>query len=107
MPDYSKFKRPNAGTDLGKLYHTKRWQQVKEDVIAREDGICQRCHKRITDRFIVHHVGLADKDHFFDEDRLELLCLNCHNYVTFGLGQRSTYKPKKVESDNKDLIDFR
>ena len=100
------FKTPNRGTELGKLYHTKRWARTKADVIAREDGICQRCHKRIYSRFIVHHVGLADEDHFFDEDRLELLCLKCHNYVTFLQGQRSTYKPRIVEHHNSDLIDF-
>lgn len=93
---------------LEKLYRTGRWSRMKDYVIDRENGICQRCGKLIIDNFIVHHKTIATKENFFDSDNLELLCLECHNHVTFVDNVRRSdsqiYTIK--ETENTDLISF-
>lgn len=104
---YMDTKRPNANETTDKLYHTNRWERTKQLVIAREHGICQRCGKKILSRFIIHHTELANEQNFFDDSRLQLLCLECHNYVTFHEGMRRTYtQEENPSSSNKDLINF-
>lgn len=92
---------------LQKLYHQARWNRTKQKVIAREHGRCERCHKLITGRFIVHHKKLATEDNFFDLDNLRLLCQECHNFVTFheGINRRSQQDPPMI-SKNSDLIPY-
>ena len=101
--------RPVSHTppELKKLYHQHRWNRTKQEVIAREHGVCQRCHKRITGRFIVHHKHLANMDNFFDLDNLRLLCQECHNTVTFHEGiNRTAHQPVSLMQKNDDLIPF-
>ena len=102
-------KRARAHTppELKKLYHQAKWNKTKRAVIEREHGICQRCHKRITGRFIVHHKHIATANNFFDMDNLVLLCQEWHNYVTFHEGiNRSADKPVEIISKNHDLIKY-
>lgn len=90
------------------LYHTERWERFRRLVIDRAGGRCERCGKMITGRFIVHHITPATHENFFDLDNLQLLCIECHNTVTF------VDKIKRNESDIYsindtpvvDLIDF-
>lgn len=101
--------RPVSHTpiSLQKLYHTRRWNRTKQAVIAREHGVCQRCQKRITRRFIVHHKHLATMENFFDMDNLTLLCQECHNRVTFHEGvNRTAHQPVDLVQKNEDLIPF-
>lgn len=101
--------RPVSHTPLSlqKLYHQRRWNRTKQAVIAREHGVCQRCHKRITRRFIVHHKQLATMENFFDLDNLMLLCQECHNEVTFHEGVNHTARqPVDLVQKNEDLIPF-
>lgn len=65
------------------LYNTKRWDRFRRLVIDRAGGRCERCGKMITERFIIHHMKPATRENFFDLDNLQLLCLECHNTVTF------------------------
>lgn len=101
--------RPVSHTPLSlqKLYHQRRWNRTKQAVIAREHGVCQRCHKRITRRFIVHHKHLATTENFFDLDNLMLLCQECHNEVTFHEGvNRTAHQQVDLVQKNEDLIPF-
>lgn len=84
-----------------KLYHTSRWQTTKNHVIERCGGRCQMCHRMITDRFIVHHIHIATLSNFFDENNLTLLCIECHNTVTFHYGVN-----KNGNQTYKDLPEY-
>lgn len=95
-------------SELEKQYHTKRWEQMKLYILDRDNGICQRCGKLITSRFIIHHKHLATLDNFYDPANLELLCIECHNYVTFveGINKNDKGNVTPHLHENTDLLEF-
>lgn len=101
-----RYKRHGEGEPWGRLYNTKRWQEVKEYVIERDKGRCQECGKLIVGRFIIHHKELANQSNFFNTDILELVCQKCHNKITFHYGMRNKYKVEQKNEENNDLIKF-
>jgi len=90
------------------LYHTKRWERTKHAIIERAAGTCERCHKPITERFIVHHMTPATPSNFYDTENLQLLCLACHNTVTFvdGVMREAADRWEIVEEVSEDLLTF-
>lgn len=97
-----------AMSELEKQYHTKRWEQMKLYILDRDNGICQRCGKLITTRFIIHHKHLATLGNFYDPANLELLCIECHNYVTFveGINKNDKGNVTPRLHENTDLVEF-
>lgn len=69
--------------EIDKLYKTSRWRKLRPVIIARDYGLCQECKRRDLVRrgVVVHHIVEAREDisKFWDEDNLELVCLDCHN----------------------------
>lgn len=90
------------------LYHTSKWKRTRNYIIERSAGKCERCGKLITGRFIVHHMTPATPQNFYDEEILQLLCIECHNTVTFVEGvKRDESEIYKIEDEPiTDLIDF-
>ena len=93
---------------VARLYKTARWLRCKDYVIDRAGGRCERCGKMITGRFIVHHMTPATFDNFYNLDILQLLCIECHNTVTFvdGINRFDADKHRKATETVKDLINF-
>lgn len=77
----NRYARPRD--DIDKLYKSKRWQRVRQIVIARDFGMCQECKRRgrKTRGTIIHHVIEAREDLtlFWSVDNLECICVACHN----------------------------
>jgi 5-methylcytosine-specific restriction endonuclease McrA len=67
------------------LYKTSRWRKVRQLVIARQGGICNRCDKPIEE---IHHIIALTEENFTDPiiayslENLEGLCHDCHNQET-------------------------
>lgn len=92
---------------IKKLYHQKRWNDTKQEVIDRDSGRCRECGKLITGRFIVHHKIPANSKNFFELSNLELVCQDCHNRLTFHDNIRSKNKVTvKLLSGGDDLLDY-
>ena len=93
---------------VARLYDTQRWRRTRSIVVERAGGRCERCEKMITGRFIVHHKTPATFENFYDLDNLQLLCIECHNTVTFVKNVKR--KESEIYSIDtlpvKDLIDF-
>jgi 5-methylcytosine-specific restriction endonuclease McrA len=83
-----KWRTPEAA-DYRKLYHTKQWRTLREQVLLRDLFTCQhkgckamlkrgRAHKRSA---VVHHLNPHKGDHdlFFDVDNLQSVCWSCHS----------------------------
>lgn len=98
-------KTPNP---VARLYKTAKWLRCKDYVIDRAGGKCERCGKMITGRFIVHHKTPATFENFYNLDILQLLCIECHNTVTFveGINRYAAENHSKATEPVKDLIDF-
>jgi 5-methylcytosine-specific restriction endonuclease McrA len=67
----------NATDPRRKLRNSKRWQEVRERVKARDGGACVECCA--TEPLEVHHKAkiLFVRDPF-DMYNLETLCVSCH-----------------------------
>jgi len=93
---------------VGRLYNTARWRKLTAIVVRNANGRCERCGKMITDRFIVHHMEVANFENFFNLDNLQLLCIECHNFVTFydGINRHNLEKESRGDQVVNDLIDF-
>lgn len=72
--------RKQSPTD--KLYRRKQWKFVTQIVLARENSICEYCHKPIVDTFNIHHKEVATVDNFYDLNNLMLLHIECHTILT-------------------------
>lgn len=67
------------------FYRTKAWRLIREEALARDNHLCQRCLTLdlLTKANTVHHLEpLADKpERALDIDNLQSLCACCHNAV--------------------------
>ncbi len=69
------------------IYKTTAWEQVREFVIVRDNGLCQECfrHKKLVAGKDVDHIieltqqNKSDWDIAYNSDNLQLLCSACHN----------------------------
>lgn len=87
------------------LYHTTRWNKCRHVVLIRDDYLCQECLRRglITPANTVHHrvPARVDVSQFFDMDKLEAICMDCHNKEH---PERSGGKPKPKQ--HHDVMKF-
>lgn len=73
----------------GEIYKTKEWKKVRQYVIARSNGLCERCKKRgkIVPGKIVHHIRWLTYDNkndwniAYSPSNLEYICNDCHESV--------------------------
>lgn len=69
-----------------KLYKSKAWRECKKSYISKVFGLCERCSQP---GYIVHHKVYIDVSNVNDpevtlnHDKLEYLCLPCHNTEHF------------------------
>lgn len=70
-------------TDYDGFYHSKEWQAVRRQVLARDSYLCQVCKRagRITPASTVHHITPVRVDYSkrLDPTNLETICPACHN----------------------------
>ncbi len=70
--------------DDPKIYHTKRWQNLRKKKL-NNNPICEMCEKnnRITMAVMVHHKTPVKEngDLAMDYDNLMSLCRQCHNEI--------------------------
>ena len=80
------------------VYNDSRWRPLREQVMARDKGLCQEClsNGRITPATQVHHRispfqrGLSDADFNFyawSMENLEAICAECHARIHSEEGQ--------------------
>lgn len=63
--------------------NSPEWKALRQQVISRANGICERCHNRPISH--IHHLTYVRFGNEYLED-LEGLCIPCHEY----------YHPKQV-----------
>lgn len=67
------------------VYKSKRWQNIRQAVIARDKDICYFCGKLILKRRTIHHLQELNEDNWQDEeiayniDNLVECHDDCHN----------------------------
>lgn len=72
-----------------RLYKTRQWAALREEVIQRDMGMCRKCGARLTlgrsgpRAAVVHHKKphKGDVELFFDKGNLESVCWACHSGV--------------------------
>jgi 5-methylcytosine-specific restriction protein A len=79
---YDKTKRDERSSAF---YKSKEWRRLRKKVIARDNGLCQRCLK--SSKFkageICHHIIEIKEDwgKRLDESNIEFVCMQCHNQI--------------------------
>ena len=80
------YDRYRSGDEIRALYRTKRWKSVRLFVLRR-DILCRSCGHQAA--IVVDHIVLARTivgqfgvDAFYDPDRLQGLCKQCHDSKT-------------------------
>lgn len=71
------------------FYKHQRWLDTREDVLIRDDYLCQHCLAKniITAATEVHHVKkliYCTEDEAYDSDNLVSLCWDCHEKTKDG-----------------------
>ena len=61
-----------------------KWQQLREQIIARDFGLCQSCKRKgkVTAFHAVDHIVPKAKGGTDDESNLECICKRCHKAKT-------------------------
>lgn len=88
-----------------KFYHGKEWQGVRNLVMDRAHGLCERCLERgeLVPADVVHHTipltpeNMNDPDISLNPERLMALCHDCHTEVhqMLGVGAMNGRKESK------------
>ena len=68
--------------EASKFYHSSRWKKVREKVMKRDGGICQKCGEHRGTMIVDHIKELRDGGNALNADNLEVLCQSCHNTKT-------------------------
>lgn len=76
------------------LYHSSAWKNLREFVIRRDKGLCQRCkrHNRFHPGDIVHHINPLTPENIdvasisLNADNLEYVCKQCHEEIHKKIG---------------------
>lgn len=68
-------------TEYVKFYHSTAWKHMRQEILERDFGLCQRCGH---DAALVDHIvpSKDDWEHRLDPDNLESLCRDCHRIKT-------------------------
>jgi len=88
------------------FYHSRAWQGVRELVMTRSHGLCERCMERgeMVPADVVHHTtpltpeNVGDPEVSLNPDRLQALCHDCHTEVHQQLGVGAMNGVKREES---------
>lgn len=68
-----------------KFYKSEGWRLAREDALARDNHLCQRCKQQgiLTPANIVHHIEPIDvaPEKALDLDNLMSVCAKCHNIL--------------------------
>lgn len=80
--------------DIDKLYRTARWKRTRLEVFIRDAFACRSCGRGVVGdwpnanapvcdhiELAVEIVALEGEEAFFDPDRCQTLCNECHNRV--------------------------
>lgn len=88
-----------------RFYRSREWQMARELVLARSQGLCERCMEdgRLTPADVVHHriplspENMADTRITLGPDNLMALCDECHTAVhqELGVGAMNGRKEEK------------
>ena len=68
-----------------KFYHSTQWQTVRQTVISRSFGLCERCRKKKGK--IVHHIihlnerNINNPSITLGLNNLMLVCKDCHEIL--------------------------
>ena len=69
-----------------KFYHSKAWKIVREVVMMKHGGLCQKCYEKdmTVKADVVDHIIPLEKDYDsrLKYDNLQPLCHQCHNQKT-------------------------
>jgi 5-methylcytosine-specific restriction protein A len=69
--------------DVRRLYRTKRWQVLREQVLRDQGQRCAACHHLFVELEIDHIVKHGgDQVAFFNRDGVQGLCRSCHQAKT-------------------------
>lgn len=88
------------------FYKSKAWQKKREEIIERDLGICQHCHKLILESPHVHHIIELTEENYKDpkialnDDNLITLHKDCHDAV------HERFQLKSSIVDNNFEIDY-
>ena len=79
----SKNKYNYEKSNYKRLYHTIKWQRLRDSIRIKFKYMCLCCWNdvKIKDVKIVHHINEANEDNFFNKDNLILLCHECHEKI--------------------------
>lgn len=66
-----------------RLYHTKRWQRLRRNIMAKYNWLCLPSLEQglIVEAKILHHIEEANESNFYDKDNLIPLSFNMHEEV--------------------------
>lgn len=82
--------RNEQQSDYLKFYHSNEWKQLREQILIRDNSLCQHCGLQAS---LVDHI-VPSEDDWEDRtnaDNLQALCRDCHYWKT----RRETTKRKK------------
>lgn len=91
------------------FYSSGAWKRTRELIRKRDKMICQRCHKLVTEKGIVHHIkhltpqNIDDLEISLNPSNLEFVCDECHKKI-----HDKGFKNKQKDSFVKDdlTIDY-
>lgn len=97
------------------FYKSSAWNKVREYVIRRDRGLCQRCLSKgeFKPGLIVHHevpltpYNINDPSVSLNAEKLVYLCFDCHEEVHEELGVGAPFmKPKWKRELEKPRVGF-
>lgn len=93
------------------FYHSKAWENAREDALIRDSRLCQRCLAagEIKPAVMVHHVieltpaNINEQNITCGLDNLVSLCDKCHK-ITHGWARGGATRPGLAFDGNGNLI---
>lgn len=95
MTKHKKYVKHGKPKKLEKFYKSDKWHLARAIVIARANGLCERCGKVGKE---VHHIirltidNVDDPEVSINPKNLILLCTECHNTEHHRFGKYKGYK---------------
>lgn len=84
---YNRSVRQNGyNTDYTAFYHSSAWRRLRQQVLMRDDYLCQHCLAKgvVNDKDLIVHHKVELKDDWskrLDMENLEAVCFSCHNKI--------------------------